>query len=342
MDSVGPLRAEYYLETFIDDLGYKYRRKGQPYVKVKDESYSVTYICMIAKCSASLTFNSKTKDFKKSKKFNHKCSITDHMSRTYSTSIRITDIKTLEEKINQDPMKPLPALYEEVTRAGSGFTYSYGTFKFLADQIKQKFFPKLNQAQLFELMGDEKFQGFYQCFLQGECKNIRVKNQEIALIFFNKFGAKRLSENRIFCIDGTFKYCPIGFYQLVSIVSLDEQTNQYVPCCYILMNSKTEQLYFQTFMLIKARLKAVYGYDWIAEVSIMDMELGLQNAFKKTFPDSEIRSCYFHYVKALWSHAANFGLKKKELIRKTRILIQNLKVAVISKTFINLKLLLKK
>ena len=106
MDSVGPLRAEYCLETFIDDLGYKYRRKGQPYVKVKDESYSVTYICMIAKCSASLTFNSKTKDFKKSKKFNHKCSITDHMSRTYSTSIKITDIKTLEEKINQDPMKP--------------------------------------------------------------------------------------------------------------------------------------------------------------------------------------------------------------------------------------------
>jgi len=94
----------------------------------------------------------------------------------------------------------------------------------------------------------------------------------MVLFFKNKFAAKRLSENRIFCIGGTFKYCPIGFYQLVSIISFDEQTNQYVPCCYILMNSKTEQLYFQTFMLTKARLKAVYGYEWIAEVSIMDMD----------------------------------------------------------------------
>ena len=81
-------------------------------------------------------------------------------------------------------MKSLPALSEEVTKAGSGFKSSYGTFKFLADHIQQKFFPKLNQAQLFEVMGDEKFQGFYQCFLQGEYKNIRVKNQEMALIFF--------------------------------------------------------------------------------------------------------------------------------------------------------------
>ena len=59
----------------------------------------------------------------------------------------------------------------------------------------------------------------------------------------------------------------------------------------------------------------------------MDMELALQNSFEKVFPYAQIRSCYFHYVKALWSHAANFGLKKKHSIKKTRQLIQSFKIA---------------
>jgi len=168
---------------------------------------------------------------------------------------------------------------------------------------------------------------FIKFFFEGRCENKKLQNKEVALIFFSSFGAKRLAENRTCCVDGTFKFCPLGFYQLVSIISINEETNQYIPCCYILMNSKTQQLYAQCISLILTRLKVVYNCTWEPPVLIMDMELGLQNAFKCIFPKSEIRSCYFHFVKALWTHAATFGIKRSNLIKKTRILIQNLKIA---------------
>ena len=93
------------------------------------------------------------------------------------------------------------------------------------------------------------------------------------------------------------------------------------------MNSKTENIYTQSISLLKTRLMTVYKVNWNPEVVMMDMELALQNAFKMLFNDVTIRSCYFHYVKALWTHAANFGLKKKHLIKETRQLIQTFKVA---------------
>ncbi len=59
-----------------------------------------------------------------------------------------------------------------------------------------------------------------------------------------------------------------------------------------------------------------YGIEWNADVIIMDMELVLQNTLKKLPPTSSLRSCYFHYVKALWSHAVSYGVKKRTIIKK--------------------------
>ena len=313
--------------NYIDDLGYKYRRKDPPYYKSKEESYTVRYVCVKSKCEALLSYDSAKATYMKSKNFTHKCNIEDHAPREIKTSINRVDSKKIEDKIREDLMKPVMALYEDMTKPSTEMCYKFSTFKNFATQVKEKFFPKINQNKLHELFNDNTYKDFLQCIYEGRCEKPKINNIEIAVIFFSRFGARRFAENTFFAIDGTFKYCPIGFYQLVTINILDKRTNQFIPCHYTLMNSKTENIYAQSISLLKTRLMTMYNVDWNPEVVMMDMELALQNAFKMLFKNVEIRSCYFHYVKALWTHAANFGLKKKHLIKKTRQLIQTFKVA---------------
>ena len=52
-------------------------------------------------------------------------------------------------------------------------------------------------------------------------------------------GCKRLF------IDGTFKFVPKPFYQCLILMVFDEQTDCYVPVFYVLLTSKTEQIYSQ-------------------------------------------------------------------------------------------------
>ena len=34
-----------------------------------------------------------------------------------------------------------------------------------------------------------------------------------------------------------------------------------------------------------------------------DMEISLQNLLKRAFPNSDLQSCYFYYIKNLWDNA---------------------------------------
>ena len=34
-------------DYYADEFGYKYRRKGQPYLKKKDQDVSIYYVCLI-------------------------------------------------------------------------------------------------------------------------------------------------------------------------------------------------------------------------------------------------------------------------------------------------------
>ena len=54
----------------------------------------------------------------------------------------------------------------------------------------------------------------------------------------------------------------------------------------------------------------------------------MQTSLLEQFERSKLRSCYFHLVKAWWSHANKQGLRKKNVVEITKLIIQSFKMAV--------------
>jgi len=53
----------------------------------------------------------------------------------------------------------IPALYEDFNKPSTDFPYSFSQIQKVANQIKQKYYPKLNSEDLLKLI-DEKYKGF--------------------------------------------------------------------------------------------------------------------------------------------------------------------------------------
>ena len=64
---------------------------------------------------------------------------------------------------------------------------------------------------------------------------------------------------------------------------------------------------------------------------MIDFEKGLQNALKINFPISNVDGCFFYFAKLLGSKAKEYGLCKKEELKKTKLLVFVLKLL----TFMN-------
>ena len=85
---------------------------------------------------------------------------------------------------------------------------------------------------------------------------------------------------------------------------------------YILMNSKSKSIYRQALSVLRTRVNRSQQRSWKPKQVVMDFELSLQQAWEEEFPDCRIISCYFHYVKAIWSRAATLGKSLSILLSK--------------------------
>jgi len=97
-------------------------------------------------------------------------------------------------------------------------------------------------------------------------------------------------------IDGMFKFVPKPFYQCLIIMVFDDQTDAYVPVFYVLMTSKTQQIYRQALRWFKITVDRK-----IAPVSVTcDFEIALQNAIMEVFPGVVVNGCLFHWKQAIY------------------------------------------
>ena len=62
-----------------------------------------------------------------------------------------------------------------------------------------------------------------------------------------------------------------------------------------------------------------------------DFEINLRKSVKKYFVGCNLKECYFHYIKNLWSKAKKIGICRKKYINKTKILIFGLKLLTLIK-----------
>jgi len=99
-----------------------------------------------------------------------------------------------------------------------------------------------------------------------------------------------LGGNKRVFIDGTFKIVPKPFYQCLIIMVFDEQTDSFVPVFYVLLTSKTEQIYRHALYWVKASSDYKMKPDRIT----CDFEKALHNAIAIEFPSAVINGCLFH------------------------------------------------
>ena len=158
--------------------------------------------------------------------------------------------------------------------------------------------------------------------------NLEKKNNlEKYIIFSSKIQMNLLTKTNQILIDGTFKSCPRGYYQIINIAGYYPDIDSIIPIFMIPSTGKTFFLYNSIFEDVK-KILIDNGIDInkIPKRIMIDFEKGLQKAVKKNFPDSIIDGCYFHYVKLLWGKAKKFGMCKKNDLPITKILLFILKI----------------
>lgn len=105
--------------------------------------------------------------------------------------------------------------------------------------------------------------------------------------------------------DGTFKVTPKPFFQMYTLLvdlGSDPESNYFVPVIYALLPDKSQYTYERLFNILKVQLKLqIKTYK-------CDYEIAVINAVKNCFGGSEIKGCYFHYMKALLKKSKEIGL----------------------------------
>ena len=75
------------------------------------------------------------------------------------------------------------------------------------------------------------------------------------------------------------------------------------------MTNKSYYSYHMLFSIIKEILEN-HNLKFINE-NIMVMTVSLRKAIKELFPKFNLKGCYFHYIKNIWSKTKKIGLCRK-------------------------------
>ena len=80
----------------------------------------------------------------------------------------------------------------------------------------------------------------------------------------------------------------------------NKHKNFYVPLNFILLSSKSEELYTESFSQLIRLIKSHTNLESFDNIKITtDFELSLRKSIKKVFSGALLDGCFFHYCKAI-------------------------------------------
>ena len=123
-------------------------------------------------------------------------------------------------------------------------------------------------------------------------KNEVQKNYKI-IIWSSDFQLNRLRMTNHIYLDETFIIVPMGYKQLLVISIRDPNTDKVHPVVFGLINSKEEGAYYIYLKQLKDIITQFGSFDWGLEFATLDFEEGLQEAFRRVFPKTNIIGCLF-------------------------------------------------
>ncbi|KAL4512953.1 hypothetical protein ABPG72_017638 [Tetrahymena utriculariae] len=246
----------------------------------------------------------------------------EHEEKIYQSTLTnqvISEIKIIVEK---EPLKSDYYLYKTFITSTKILDVTYNQFKAVSKQDKSEILPEINPFQFDKIIS--YFKGFVaEAFIISLPDNLDI----ICIILMSQMRANQLSRAEQCNIDFKFNYSLRGFYQMGAVSMQDEILGENRIGAYFLVNPKAQIVYERMLQSFIDCLKNKFSVSLKIKIAIMDMEISLQNAWKNKI-GSQIRSCFFHVVKNIWEHASDYGLKKKNLLFYTSLIINNLKVAL--------------
>lgn len=120
------------------------------------------------------------------------------------------------------------------------------------------------------------------------------------IVFSHDFKKMFAEQCEVLIVDGTFKSCPTGFFQVLVIHGYF--LGQSFPLFYCLLKSKRQETYEKCFQICKTIIKLNPLYI------ISDFEKSLNNALCKIFTNTEIKGCFFHFAQSLWRRVQTTNL----------------------------------
>ncbi|KAG0437105.1 hypothetical protein DMUE_3880, partial [Dictyocoela muelleri] len=118
--------------------------------------------------------------------------------------------------------------------------------------------------------------------------NLTVNLQTKSILHFStETNLQLLKKSNVWMADGTFHSSPKEFAQVYIIYCNSFDIT--IPAIYVLMKSKTENVYKIIFDKIKELINIG------PKMFIIDFETSVYNAMSKVFPEVEIRGCNFHF-----------------------------------------------
>ena len=140
------------------------------------------------------------------------------------------------------------------------------------------------------------------------CSTVNVNGELVKIIGWahpQLIDLMRCSELKIF-IDCTFKVVPTGFYQVMIIMVYSEQFGIYVPVWYVLLPSKSREVYkalgyIKLATPLKMKIKS----------AVCDFETSLMDAIKFAFGLLFLIGCYFHWLQCQLRKMKELGISKE-------------------------------
>lgn len=100
-------------------------------------------------------------------------------------------------------------------------------------------------------------------------------------------------KDREFYIDGTFKVVPYGGFSQLLIIHIGRFDTVH-PFIYVLMSKRTQIAYTRVFKYIHKHICSLLCARFYT-----DYEAAMKNSLASLFPESELVSCWFHFVQAV-------------------------------------------
>ena len=223
----------------------------------------------------------------------------------------------MRKRVQEDPSRPIPQIYEEVRKETFNQFDESGQFAIAAD------FPPFRSVQS-ELFKERR------CFIPPEPKSVQDLDLESGFLFEGEEniikGDTIISENKRVVMfstnalldvlargkqilgDGTFKITPSLFHQVFCISSQVDLDGTFVTCAYVLLPDKTKESYNVMFSMLKEALSR-RGLELSAEYFMSDFEINIRQSFMKYFPTVMVKGCIFHYAKAIVGKVNKKGFK---------------------------------